>query len=367
MAGGKRKKPSKELLQKYHVDYRSDTVFSSQARLLQSIWREDHLQLKEMGAYREESYLGNYLPLEKAKNEGLNFLSKTIFKTVKEAIQQKEVQSMIMPPRIWFNMLSSQPLCFNLFAELKQNLTLATKLFSTMFPNRVREVMDMRFEFSPGRNDMKYTNDRSAFDIFFTYKSQDNKQGFIGIEVKYAEHMRDKASSHKERYEQIMEGSGIFNHNQLEKLKKKPIQQIWRDHLLALSMYKINDDYDEGMFVLLYPENNRQCASAVDKYKETFLLDDDLVNGFYPHTLEEVVAILKEHCPEQWIIDFEDRYLNFSKIAQLESIFNMWYLAPMVIANLVYRNYSLESQGRIERNSISYPMRFNHIYVEKLI
>ena len=154
---------------------------------------------------------------------------------------------------------------------------------------------------------------------FVTYKSCDKKNGFIGIEVKYAENMVQSRPNHKDRYEEIMLESGLFKESALINLKKSPIQQIWRDHLLALSMYKINHDYDEGMFVLLYPEENHQCASAIEKYKETLVVDDEAINGFYPRTLEEVVTILKNHCHEQWIDDFDDRYLNFSKIDELES------------------------------------------------
>ena len=189
MSNSNRKKPSKNLLQDYHVEYEYDSVFSSRARLLQSIWRVEHLQLEEMGASEKGNYFGNYLPIEIAKQKGLNFLNETILKTVQDTIQNKEAGSLIMEPRIWNNMLSSQPLCFNLFAELKENLTLASDLFSTLFPDRVSEVLEIKFEYSPGKNDPKYLNDGTAFDVFCIYKTCDQKRGFIGIEVKYAENM----------------------------------------------------------------------------------------------------------------------------------------------------------------------------------
>ena len=121
---------------------------------------------KGNGGFEKGNYFGNYLPTEVAKQKGLNFLSETISETVQDTIQNKEAGSVIMEPRIWNNMLSSQPLCFNLFAEMKKDLTLASDLFSTLFPDRVSEVLDIKFEHSPGRNDHKYTNDGSAFDVF---------------------------------------------------------------------------------------------------------------------------------------------------------------------------------------------------------
>ena len=98
---------------------------------------------------------------------------------------------MIGEPRIWNNLLSSQPLCFNLFGELHYNLDLATKYFRILFPNRIETVKSVKFEYSAGRGNIDYTGDHSAFDVFVEYTNA-GKNGFIGIEVKYSESLTEE-------------------------------------------------------------------------------------------------------------------------------------------------------------------------------
>ena len=299
-------KPNKQLRLKYHTDYLDISNFSSKARLLQSIWRTEK-------GYDFEKY-GNYLKEDFAKQTGANYLTDSIFETVKNEVENAKTKGkVISEPRIWNNLLSSQPLAFNLFGELKLNRLLATLVFKKLFPDlEIDRITNIEFEHSPGRKDLKYTGDSSAFDVFVEYFTITGQLSFLGIEVKYAENLKDKPSSHKVRYEEISNDSGFFDLTQLEKLKEKPIQQIWRDHLLALSMFISNKDYYRGDFIYLFPSENAECVSAIDKYEQTFLSNKE--NYFKPLTIEKIVRHLKEESKEKWITKFEDRYLNFNKI-----------------------------------------------------
>ena len=199
---------------------------------------------------------------------------------------------------------------------MKQNNLLATKVFKDIYPSLdIGGITKIEFEYSPGRRDLKYTGDSSAFDVFVEYKTSYGQLSFLGIEVKYAEHLKDKPSTHKIRYEEISNDSKFFDMSQLDNLKAKPIQQIWRDHLLTLSMFISNKDYYRGDFIYLYPSGNRECVKAITKYKETFLPDKE--SYFNPLTIEKFVEVLKKYSFEKWILNFEDRYLNFNKIKQL--------------------------------------------------
>src|SRR6056297_2169548 len=103
-------KPKKELRIKYHTDYADQSEFSSKARLLQSIWRAEK-------GFDFEKY-GNFIPIDFAKETGANYLTDSIFEIVKDEVKNaKNVGKVISEPRIWNNLLSSQPLAFNLFAE----------------------------------------------------------------------------------------------------------------------------------------------------------------------------------------------------------------------------------------------------------
>ncbi len=304
-------KPDKELRKKYKTDYSSDTDFASNARLLQSIWRTEN-------GYEFEEY-GNFLKPDFAKESGANFITKGIFEIVKFEVQNKHIdRKVIKEPRIWNNLLSSQPLAFNIFGELKLNLELANLVFKELYPERkIGIVKRIEFEYSPGRKSQKYTGDSSAFDVFVEYENETNQKCFFGIEVKYAEHLNDEPASHKEIYVAISEQSGIFELENLPRLKRKPIQQIWRDHLLTLSLFVTNNDYALGDFIYLYPSENSNCWLGIEQYKSTF--KENVENYFKPLTIEKLVETIKSYCSDKWINEFENRYLKFEKIENARS------------------------------------------------
>lgn len=302
-------KPNKEIRKRYFTDYRDSSVFASRARLLQSIWRTEN-------NYDFEKY-GNYLPLKFSIESGANFLTRNIFEIVKSEVEAKHLKSkVIKEPRIWNNLLSSQPLAFNLFGELKLNPKLATKVFKKLFPNcDVKTINEIIFEHSPGRSDPKYTEDKSALDVFISYLSEENEERFFGIEVKYSEDLDDPPSTHKKIYEDISKKSGTFDLVCISELKKKPLQQIWRDHLLTLSMFITNQDYKQGEFIFLYPQDNKECENALNSYQETF--KESVNSHFHTLTLERLVNTIKTFSDERWVLDFENRYLDFSKVDKL--------------------------------------------------
>ena len=51
--------------------------------------------------------------------------------------------------RLMRNMLSSQPMCFNLFGKLALNHDMATDMVRTLWGAHVKRVTDVRFEWAP--------------------------------------------------------------------------------------------------------------------------------------------------------------------------------------------------------------------------
>src|SRR5690606_1312690 len=115
---------------------------------------------------------------------------------------------------------------FNLFGELQQDLALASRVFGTLSSGRLRIVDRIEFEHSPGRRDLAFTGDNSAFDVFIDGRNAADEQVFIGIEVKYHESLRDKEAEHRARYEEVAEAMGCFRQQSWAALKRKPLQQI---------------------------------------------------------------------------------------------------------------------------------------------
>ncbi len=297
-------RPPKEERIKYNVDYESDTDFAAHARLLQSIWRDrkGYPLLK----------LGNFLEIEFAESSKANFLTENIKQLVtREILISKKTGGLIGEPRIWNNLLSSQPLCFNLFGELSLNLELATKFFNRLFPTKVNSVTAVKFEYSPGRSDPKYIGDKSAFDVFIEYARADIR-GFIGIEVKYSESLREETKAkanknYKELYAKLTNNCGLFKPNSVGDLRQPPLSQIWRDHLLSIAN---KQNYAEGFFVFLFPSKNRHCQDAVDKYKKYLASDSDEQNRFYARHLEDFINVLIDLEPADWTKELKDRYIG---------------------------------------------------------
>ena len=186
-------RPERKLLDKHDAYHKPDTEFAAYARLLQSRWREKK-------GYKKGK-LGNYLdPLEALQNKS-NFLTERIQTLVQyEVYKSEHTGKFISTPRIWENLLSSQPLCFNLFGEMHFDLDLASRFFGSLFPSKVNSVTAVLFEHSPGRGKEEFTGDRSAFDVFIEYEDKKDKPGFIGIEVKYAESLREDKKKAAEIY-----------------------------------------------------------------------------------------------------------------------------------------------------------------------
>ncbi len=102
---------------------------------------------------------------------------------------------------------------------------------------------------------------------------------------------------------------GCFEAHKLPSLKSQPLQQIWRDHLLAGALKHVGAD-DDGFFAFLYPQGNLHCAGAVAQYRACLTN----LNNFEDWTLEDLVSSIKRHTNEGWIKEFQDRYLNFKKL-----------------------------------------------------
>ena len=301
--------------ERYCVYYPQDSKFARYGRLLQSKWREKNGY--PIGQSANGSVFGNYIDADYARKEKVNFLTENIRNLVIEEINNaKKTKALIREDRMWTNLLSSQPLCFNLFGELRFNLELATKFFQNLFPERIDEVTSVLFEHSPCRGDKNFTGDRSAFDVFIEYVSNEGKKGFVGIEVKYAETLREGADKvdvtykkHEKEYLQLATAD-IFKQKSIENLKKSPLFQIWRDHLLSISLLK-NNLYEDGFFVFLFPKGNEACYNGVKQYTEQFTDKcQEEKTGFYWRFLDDFIENLHNLVNQEWTKELKERYLG---------------------------------------------------------
>ncbi len=279
----------------------SDNEWQKRLRARQSWYRQHYLGVE--GSEFRGRERGNILPPSPA---GLNFLSPEIGDYVawwKESAAQKG--AMAEDFRLRRNMLSSQPLCFNLFVPLAQDLKLATQVFGALTNGRIARVDEILFEYSPGRSDPRYTGDKSAFDVYVRYLTNADTVGFLGIEVKYHEDLSGKRLAENERYTQIAKEMGCFEPTCEDHLREPPLAQIWRDHLLAGSL-KMADNFDDALSILLFPTENKACVSAAAAY-QACLTD---TKGFAAWAIEDLVDLIRQMRPSLWIESFARRYLS---------------------------------------------------------
>jgi hypothetical protein len=263
--------PTREQLERHHAWVSGDLPWQRQLRLLQALWREQ--QQLPIGMHPrngdESRPLGSRIAAGDAEDDLGNYLTETIRQVVRDELSSAaEEQKLFSTPRIYDDLLSSQPLCFNLFGELKANLDVATALARHLWPDRVEQVTRLEFEHSPGRGDPAYLGNRTAFDAYLEHTTPQGGQGFIGIEVKYHESLQVAPAEIRDRIGDVARASGLFGEPDWRALAEPPLQQVWFDHLLALSM----------------------------------LL-----------TLEDVVAALQLVDGRGWVDHFHDRYLAYSK------------------------------------------------------
>ena len=165
---------------------KSDTRRRAGYRRLQSWYRETVLHVPP-GRNATGRLLGSMLPREAvAREPGLNFLDAGIASYVAERIPAvRAMGGTINPDRVWRNMLSSMPLCFNLFGYLRQHPVATARTLRRALKLDIDEIECIDVEWAP--EPAAHLGDRTAFDAFVAYRRADGGRGFLGVETKYTE------------------------------------------------------------------------------------------------------------------------------------------------------------------------------------
>jgi hypothetical protein len=296
--------PTPDLLRAHHVLESVDVVardpatsaFKRRARLHQALWRE-RMELpigsQPMVAKPGEDSrpLGSRLDLEFARRSGANFLDDRIRHAVADRLSRPEKHQTLNEHRLFGDLLSSMPMCFNLFGPLHADLELADRAVHAWWPRVPGKVRAVRFEWSPGRAiPGMYLENRSAFDVAFELDLPDGARGLLGVETKYHEDCKAESTpspGRLDRYRLVSERSGIFRDGAVDRIIGTDLQQIWLDHLLALSLVQEPDPlWSWSAFVLIHPAGNPSFARSTSRYRE--LLADP--TSFHVSTLEELLG-----------------------------------------------------------------------------
>jgi hypothetical protein len=278
-----------DILKKHHVHEPLDPRFRSAARLLQALWRKN--RDLPIGSYVNEDgkrrKLGSRISRAAGKAGG-NFLTPEIARTARRETAYREIGALIDQERLATNLLSSMPLTFNLLAPWMQALERASGYLIELLPAFTRSARQLLFEHSPGRGNPKFTGDYTAFDALIRYSDGHGRNGFVAFEIKYSESMREPMPELKPRHTELSEASGLFT----DPAAANPLQQLWRECLLAQSMID-HGLYDEGYLVVIAPALNYHVQDAAEAYQAQLREPQDGKVRFVNLTLEDVIETIR--------------------------------------------------------------------------
>ena len=271
--------------------------FTEQCRKLQSCFREKNGWEMGVGPYRSSKKLQINMIVD-GENTGHNFVNDFAFKYAKDRVNHKQNNETFDEYRLFNNLLSSQPMAFNLFCP-----------FIEMF-EKVEKV-ELEYLHTDIEN---YLNDKTAMDAIIRYIDKEGKKSFIAIETKYTDVLGTNSASktmlHKEWIKRLAE----FKKESEEELlnNKKLISQIYRNFLLA-ECYRVLEGANNCYSVVLAPAQHPTTKEEVKSLKEE--LKPEFQYKITSVTLEDFIEKTLEICPQNEnapFVYFKDRYLVFS-------------------------------------------------------
>ena len=252
---------------------KSDNAMTAKYRLLQSRYRAEVLK-EECGigpTRNRTTRYGNML--ENGEGTGSNFISQSAFEFAKEKVRQKARNKALTIDefRLFNNMLSSMPMCFNLFSDLRKLLRENPEEASRIARELLKEIpwierlheVDVEFIPTPIKD---YTNDKSAFDAMLIVEDKEGRKGLISIETKYTDILGGNASKDSATKNALVEQGDFFDEELRAELGRKGYLQIHRNFMLTYA-YATKQDFYHFANVVISPEEDKLSEAEIDELR----------------------------------------------------------------------------------------------------
>jgi hypothetical protein len=288
----------------------SDSKRRARYRALQSWYREAVLGV-EPGRHGSGRLVGSLLSKQRA-SDGLNFLDEQVASYAKRRAEQVLRDGGALDrDRLRRNLLSSMPLCFNLFGKLGAELPAAATVLGAVLGLEIATVDQVLVEYAPPAA-KGMLQDRTAFDAFVAYTTPTGAKRFVGVETKYTEPFspRPHRPDHYQRLPAYRAAG--FRPGAAGRLGGSATNQLWRNTLLAAATRQTSD-YDLGHAVVIAGRDDPAAWRAVAAVRAQLHDPDGMLRSV---SLERLV----EQCRLQpslagWAAQFRRRYLDLSPIA----------------------------------------------------
>ena len=292
------------------LEVASDTSWRARYRWLQSWYRETVLEASPGADQRGITRASMLRKEDVEKNRALNFLDDGIASYAVDRAEQVQAEGGTLDyDRLMRNMLSSMPLCFNLFGYLRRHPAEAAKGLAAVLDLDIAEILDVVVEWAP--NPDAHLGDRTAFDAFVRYRSSDGRRAFLGVETKYTERFSPERYE-SPRYDAVTQDpkSG-FKAGAEKVLVESPTNQLWRNALLAHSL-RLTDEFDAGHVVVLSCERDNNAESAIDGLGNQL---HEPLSLLRTATYEELMSKFADMAAvRSWANEFRCRYLDLSPV-----------------------------------------------------
>jgi hypothetical protein len=251
------------------------------------------------------------------ESSGSNFISKAAFDFAQEKVKQKKTNKYLTIDefRLFNNMLSSMPMCFNLFSDLrallKQNKAEASRIAKLLFSEIqwIETVTGIDVEYIPIPI-QDYTNDKSAFDAMLLVTTKNGGKGLISVETKYTDLLGSNTASDSIAKNQLVKEGAFFTESLIKQLGIEGYKQIHRNWLLTY-VYAKKNRYSSFANVVISPAEDPLSGIEIDELKKGMTKYQDTL---FKLSLQDFVSRGRT-CQNEGISnvmeEFNDRYLSY--------------------------------------------------------
>lgn len=281
-----------------------DTPRMRRYRELQSRWRETVLGLPP-GVHSTGRVVGSLLP--DSAPEDAQWLTPIIADHVRRRVPEVAQERGAMElDRLRRNLLSSQPLCFNVFGQLSAYPDTAARVWSQLLDMDLAGTADVRVEHAPPEAAARM-GDRSAFDASFRADGTSG-QLFVGVETKYTEPFSARQYDGPAYRQATDHPDGWFYPGAGDIAKGSLTNQLWRTLLLAQLTEHLARPQTPAVVVVLTAGEDEHARAAVAGVRPLLHEPDRRLRHLF---LEDLVAVARgEHDLRAWAHLFHARYLD---------------------------------------------------------
>jgi hypothetical protein len=279
----------------------SETGLKRRTRIHQGWWRMNVLNEKP-GVHPKDKEKNVCNTIFEGKISKRNFLTQNSIKAVDTTVaERKKADAGIMElDRLYNNLLSSQPLCFNFFGELWADTDFGLKVLQNWWPE-LTELKRVIFEYAP---EERYTDDNSAFDVAFEVAAG-NKTGLVGLECKYTDTFSSTVYD-KPAYQRIYKNANSFAAT-YEDLKASKFNQLFRNQLIAEALLQ-NGKFNFVKTGLYCYHEDRSAITTAKEFQKMLVNSDSFTTITYRDFISATQKLDLDWEKREWTMLLWARY-----------------------------------------------------------